>query len=115
MATNIDVDVKLNIKEFQNASERMINLALKTIGQDAENNAKAGCPVDTGRLRGSITNQVLEDEKAVIIGTDVEYGKYVELGEHAKHKVGGAHFLRNAIADHIDQYQNILEQYLKNG
>lgn len=115
MATNIDVDVKLNIKEFQNASKRMINLALKTIGQEAEKNAKAGCPVDTDTLRGSITNQVLEDEQAVIIGTDVKYGKYVELGEHAKHKVGGAHFLRNGIVDHIDQYQNILEQYLRAG
>lgn len=126
MATNIDIDVKLNIKDFQNASKRVINLALKTIGQEAEKNAKAGCPVGSpestgipgyigGTLRGSITNQVLEDEQAVIIGTDVKYGKYVELGEHARHLVGGAHFLRNGIVDHIDQYQNILEQFLRAG
>lgn len=114
MATNFSVDVKINTDEFQKASKKAIELALKTIGQNAEGYAKENCPVDTGRLRNSITNQVLEDEQAVIIGTEVEYGKYVELG-NANHKVGQAHFLRDAITEHVDQYENIIKQMLENG
>lgn len=125
MATNLSVDVKINIKEFQNASKRAIEQILKTIGQNAEEYAKENCPVGSpestgipgyigGTLRNSITNQVLEDEQAVIIGTDVQYGKYVELGEHAKHLVGQAHFLRDAIAEHVDQYENIIKEMLEN-
>lgn len=126
METNLSVDVKINIDEFQNASKRMINLALKTIGQNAEEYAKKNCPVGSpestgipgyigGTLRNSITNQILEDEQAVIIGTDVQYGKYVELGEHAQHLVGQAHFLRDSIAEHVDQYKNIIKEMLENG
>lgn len=36
--------------------------------------------VDTGRLRNSITSDVNEEEKSVSIGTNVEYGPYVECG-----------------------------------
>lgn len=44
--------------------------------------AKQGCPVDTGRLRSSITNEIGQDGEGLlaVIGTDVEYAPYVELG-----------------------------------
>ena len=48
-----------------------------------ERAAKRLCPVDTGRLRGSITHdepRAIPDGLAVRIGTDVEYAAYVELG-----------------------------------
>ena len=53
-------------------------VALEEIGLLAERYAKTACPVDTGRLRNSITHEA--DEESVSIGTNVEYGKYVELG-----------------------------------
>lgn len=40
--------------------------------------AKRLAPVDTGLLRASITYRA--DNEEVIIGTDVHYGKYQELG-----------------------------------
>lgn len=49
-------------------------------GMVAEGYAKKLCPVDTGRLRNSITFNVDESESSVSIGTNVEYGPYVELG-----------------------------------
>lgn len=43
--------------------------------------AKRLCPVDTGRLRSSITNELGNDGGLVaVIGTNVEYAPYVELG-----------------------------------
>lgn len=48
-----------------------------------ERTAKRLCPVDTGRLRSSITHSEPErrgDVVAVRIGTNVEYARFVELG-----------------------------------
>lgn len=44
-----------------------------------ENSAKLKCPVDTGELRRSITSQLIDD-KTGIVGSDLEYAKYVEYG-----------------------------------
>lgn len=46
--------------------------ALEIMGGKAEGYAKMLCPVDTGRLRNSITHQQY-DENTEIIGTNVEY------------------------------------------
>lgn len=47
-----------------------------------EGAAKQACPVDTGRLRASITHQLGQDGEGLLadIGTDVEYAPYVEFG-----------------------------------
>lgn len=50
-----------------------LEAALEAVGITAEAYAKLLCPVDTGRLRNSITHVVDEGEKAVYIGTNVEY------------------------------------------
>jgi len=44
--------------------------------------AKQLCPVDPGRLRSSITNEIGQDGQGLVvtIGTNVEYAPYVELG-----------------------------------
>lgn len=44
--------------------------------------AKRRCPVDTGRLRSSINQQVGSDSKGLVavIGTNVVYAPFVELG-----------------------------------
>lgn len=50
--------------------------------------AKQGAPVDTGRLRASITWRLGKDSRGLlaIIGTNVEYAAHVEFG----HKVRGS-------------------------
>ena len=98
------------------ALDDAIDEAMKTIGIQAENYARANAPVDTGRLRNSITSQVLKGENAVLIGTNVEYAPYQELGTS---KMGacnhGKGFLRPAIDDHMDEYKRIVENELRNG
>lgn len=45
-----------------------------------ESSAKEKCPVDDGILQASITHQIIENEQQAVIGTNVEYGPYVEFG-----------------------------------
>jgi phage gpG-like protein len=66
--------------------------------------------VDTGRLRNSISHEVVEND--VYIGTNVEYAPYVEYGEY-KHTTGKNHFLRDAATNHSEHYKKIMEAALK--
>lgn len=47
-----------------------------------EGNAIRQCPVDTGRLRSSITHALETDSDGLVakVGTNVEYAAFVELG-----------------------------------
>ena len=107
------VEVKDNSKEFFSAFQKQIALALLAIGVTAEGYAKEDCPVDTGRLRNDISNAVSEEEKAVYIGTNVEYAIYVEFRDNVRHETGKAHFLRDAAATHADEYKEIVKTALQ--
>lgn len=89
--------------------------ALEIIGGKAESYAKRLCPVDTGRLRNSITHQQF-DENTEIIGTNVEYAPYVELGHYTKGggKVAAKPFLRPAAENHSTEYREIIRRVLGN-
>lgn len=107
------VEVTDNSRIFVQAKNAAVAAALEAIGLTAERHAKADCPVDTGRLRNSITHMVDEGEQSVYIGTNVEYGKYVELRDSTHHISGKAHFLRDAAANHGSEYRRIAEAQLK--
>ena len=107
------IEVTDNSRIFVQAKNAAIAAALEAIGLTAERHAKADCPVDTGRLRNSITHMVDEGEQSVYIGTNVEYGKYVELRDSTHHISGKAHFLRDAAANHGSEYRRIAEAQLK--
>ena len=64
-------------KAIENMS-RAKSVALKASALIVEGQAKLLCPVDTGNLRNSITNEV--EDQVARIGTNVEYGPHVELG-----------------------------------
>lgn len=83
---------------------------MEAIGIEAESDAAAICPVDTGRLRNSITHTIDNGGKAAIIGTNVEYAIYVHEGVHGRK---GQPFLRDAITQNADKYRRILEAALK--
>ena len=96
-----------NTAKTQAEKQAAIKRALWRIGAQAEGYAKDRCPVDTGNLRNSITHT--EDDSAAYIGTNVEYGKYVELGtRHSRAQP----FLRPAAANHADTYRNIVKDEL---
>ena len=85
------------------------NRALEIIGGKAESYAKALCPVDTGRLRNSITH-VQMDEETEVIGTNVEYAPHVELGTY---KQRAQPYLRPAAENHGEEYRQVIESELR--
>lgn len=133
-----------NSSKFLSALGDAENQVLELIGQKAEGYAKKLCPVGTvestgkkgyrgGTLRNSIAHKVQGD--VLSVGSNVEYAPYVELGtgphfvpppewerfESEKGKgVGRAYvkprpFIRPAIENHKDEYQQIAETVLKGG
>ena len=99
-----------NARQIADAIDQALAKALEEVGLVAEGYAKNACPVDTGRLRNSITHQVRPSEKSVYIGTNVEYAPYVELGTS---RMKSQPFLRPAAADHEGTYKKIFESELK--
>lgn len=98
-----------NTEQFTAALEAAIAKALENIGLAAERFAKEETPVDTGRLRNSITHSLNIEGKEVYVGTNVEYAPYVELGTHGR---DGVHMLRHAAENHVGFYRGILESEL---
>lgn len=98
-----------NRQRVASAIDQAVALALEEIGLTAENYAKKACPVDTGRLRSSITHLVDTGEDAVYIGTNVEYAPYVELGTV---NMAPRPFLVPAASEHSSTYRAILKARL---
>lgn len=132
----MDVRFTDNSKEVLAQKEKTLAKALEQCGLLGENYAKKNCPVDTGALRNSISHKVVLSEEAAYIGTNQEYGPYVELGTgiyisggrptpwvyqdangnwHMTHGQRAQPYLKPAVADHASQYRAILEDALKNG
>lgn len=105
-----DVRVTDNSDEVLRELDSAVSRALEDIGLTAERHAKEICPVDTGRLRNSISHAVDEKESVAIIGTNVEYAPSIELG-HSKQAPNG--FLGPAVRDHIQEYKNILKDHMQ--
>ena len=128
-----DIDIKftdnsrMTLELFHKACAR----GLFSCGMTAERYAKYACPVDTGRLKGSITFATSSfhskgegpasppdyalrgtpEENEVYIGTNVEYAIYVETGSlHNK----AHHMLKRAVSEHSAEYKKLLEDSLKN-
>ena len=98
-----------NTGEALAALKRAKRRGLEAIGLTAEGYAKRETPVDTGRLRNSISHAT--DDEAAYIGTNVEYAPYVELGARGRQ---GVHMLQRAATEHTDEYKQIMEDALKN-
>lgn len=94
-----DFDYKSNKEQVMREFRQKTQKALNAMGLVAVGYAKQNAPVKTGRLRNSIDKQV--DETDVYIGTNVEYAPMQEV----KHN-----FLRDAAADHTEEYTEILRQ-----
>lgn len=106
----MDVKVVSHMDEVLKEVDDRIELALDTVGITAVSDVQILTPVDTGRLRASISHQT--SGKGLYIGTNVEYGKYVEYGDKATHKNGQAHFLRDGLQNNISKYESIIRDIL---
>lgn len=112
------------------AEQEAIQRGLEAIGIQLMNDAADNCPVDTGRLRASITYatenaqgtygsphetgdsklQGSVPQSTVVVGTNVEYAPYVEYGTS---KSKAQSFLRKALQENMNTYAEIFENELK--
>jgi HK97 gp10 family phage protein len=135
----MSITIKDNTDEFLSALEKAIENGLTAIGMTAEGHAKRKITdypaVDTGRYRNSITfaisgekpqNSTYKDDSgntyeysgtapddkdpAVYIGTNVEYGPFVELGTS---KMSPRPSLKPAATEYTDEYEKLMEAALK--
>ena len=137
--------VENNIDKVLDELDSDIEEILTMIGIKAEKYAKARCPVGTpestgkkgyrgGTLRNSITFELTQfgSDNAVVVGTNVEYAPYVELGTgpffesppaweefdsvsgsgSGKGYVRPRPYLKPAIQDHLDVYSKIIRDGL---
>lgn len=136
------IKVTDNSAEVLAALQDQAEAALEAVGNQAVSHSKsivtAESRVDTGALRNSINHLVSMDEQAVYVGTNQEYAIYNEYGTGIYLDGGGGrqspwsykdkrgkwhrtrgmkpiHFLRDAIAKHLDEYKQIIELYLRGG
>lgn len=133
-----DVTVKSNRKEYEAALEEIAEKVLTMWGMQAVSAAAKRAPVDTGLLRNSIAYAIAggpankdayeadrgdgagsysgnapDDQggpRHVYIGSNVEYAESQETGNF---RDGPHAFLRPAIDENRDYFQNILEEELK--
>lgn len=85
-----------------------IRISLEEAGTVVENAAARDCPVDTGRLRNSLTHQ-MDGDKSVQVGSDVEYAAFVECGTSRAHKQP---YLRPALENNAQKIQGIFKKNL---
>jgi len=107
---NVNIGIiKDNVDEYLKAVDAAKQRGLEKVGLTAERYAKALCPVDTGRLRNSISHAVEGD--SAYIGTNVEYAPYVEMGTV---RTRAQPYLKPAAQDHADEYKKLLLDELHN-
>ena len=110
--------------------EAMVNAAV-SVGMLTTGYAQDLCPVDTGLLRNSITHAYNDEEDGkvtLLVGTNVEYAPYVELGHRQQPgryvpKIGkrlvrswvpGKPFLRPAFENHREEIEKIILDSFEN-
>lgn len=150
--SNIEINLTDNSGEVLKELESSVERALERIGMKAETYAAALTPVGTpestnvegyhgGRLRQSITHTVLpwksvDGGRSVIIGSNLFYAPYVELGTgiyatdgngrkspwvwidqnnkgHWTHGIEPQHMIKNAIEQHVDEYRDVIKEELQ--
>lgn len=103
---------EFNDEEVKAALDQALARAMEKVGLVAEGDVKVKTPKDTGRLQNSITHQLSVDggDYSVMVGTNVEYAPFVELGTHDR---DGTHFMENALKKRAKVYAGIIESELK--
>lgn len=81
MEIKISSDVEKILREFNKTAtvEKDVSKLIKNTLHNIERDAKKECPYDTGRLRGSITTNIISTYSGEV-GTNVEYAGWVEYG-----------------------------------
>lgn len=99
-----------NSAEVISAMKKAVRKSLMIMGGKIETTTKKLAPVDTGRLRSSYRHE-MDGDTAVLIGSDVEYAPYQELGTR---RMRAQPHLQPACEQHMGEFERILENELRN-
>lgn len=135
LTDNSDLVLKAADEQIEAALEAIGNNAVS----HAKNIIKAASRIDTGAMRDSVSHVTWAEGKELYVGTNQSYAIYHEIGTGIHLDGGGGrntpwtfedqsprrrgtrhwtsgikpiHFIRNSIADHLDEYREILKRYL---
>lgn len=112
MANKVEYKLTSHIDEVNAKVQQAIDIALEICGGKAESYAKQNAPVDTGNLQNSLTHTQI-DKKSEAVGSNVKYAPYQELGTRKMSAANdGRGYLRPAIEDHMDEYEEIFNKEL---
>lgn len=117
------VDVKVEVKGLEEVQKKMVQVAKDMRGTPALNamrqatllvhrSAKQNAPVDTGRLRASITPSVSQSGNTVmgVVGSNVEYAPFQEFGtRHMK----GRFYLKRALEQNARRIYSLLSRFVE--
>lgn len=128
-------ELEARLEAFDTALDDRLYEAMEELGLRIEASARKKAPVDSGRLRGSISSEVQRegaDTLALYVGSNVEYAPHVEYGRGAISASGDGvlHFtvegedvfvksvgpadaqpyLRPAIQEHRDTGEDLVER-----
>ena len=109
-----NVRIEDHSSEYMNDVDAALDRALEAIGIHIEGEAKEELEntprrIDTGNLRNSINHQVEDDEKAVYVGTNVEYALYVHEGTV---NMAPNRYLKNAVERNQKKKKKYIEDAL---
>ena len=99
-----------SLNDYEDSVDKKTKDALVKCALAIERDAKRKCPVDTGRLRGSISTDLSQiNSYEATIGTNVEYAIHVEYGTH---KQSAKPYLRPAYNQNVNKLTQELKQIL---
>ena len=99
-----------SLDQYDNHVTNGLKDAIKECALAIQSDAKRNCPVDTGRLRMSITSDTSNiNNFEASIGTNVEYATHVEYGTH---KQSPKPYLRPAYNKNVAKLQTKINKVL---
>jgi phage gpG-like protein len=110
--TRAAITVKRRAQELLSVPGTAVSIQKGSKGKRQDNVARSqpGEPPrkQTGRLRASVTDEVDEATLTARVGTNVKYGKYLELG--TKRGISPRPWLRRALAEMQSEVNTLLAQ-----
>jgi len=126
---NASVSSSVDGKDYEKAMENAIERAIAAVAVKIEGDAIVNVPVDTGRLRGSITYATKKKRSypkkagdgvsqpaakwTAHVGTNVEYAQHVEYG--TRRRPGGQPYLRPALDSNKSIAPKLFQQEVEEG
>ena len=122
VGSNVKITIIDNSPEVKSAFEQAVARGLEAIGLQAEGNAKEEVtkavynspPAKSGYIRtGALRNSIghATDGEAAYVGSNIEYAPYVEYGTS---KMPARPFIKPAVQNYMDEYEEIMKNELKN-